>query len=111
MAVKIKREEAKKKVTTKASMLAEERILDVLIPPARISGSNVGFANEPTEETSSKKERESRTREIFRNKIRNGELDNKEIEIEVSIAPRSIGVMGPPGMEDMTNQIQDLFSN
>lgn len=59
----------------------------------------------------SKKEKENKTREIFRKKIQNGELNDKEIEIEVSVAPKSIGVMGPPGMEDMTNQLQDLFSS
>ncbi|AIT08531.1 ATP-dependent protease ATP-binding subunit HslU [Candidatus Francisella endociliophora] len=111
MAVKMKREEAKKQVTEKASRLAEERILDVLIPPARAAESKVGFANEPAEESTSKKEKENKTREIFREKIRKGELDDKEIEIEVAAAPKSIGVMGPPGMEDMTNQIQDLFSS
>ena len=111
MAVKMKREEAKKQVTEKAAKLAEDRILDVLIPPARAAESKVGFANEPAEETTSKKEKENKTREIFRNKIQNGELDDKEIEIEVAAAPKSIGVMGPPGMEDVTNQLQDLFSS
>lgn len=111
MAVKMKREEAKKQVTEKAKKLAEDRILDVLIPTARASESKVGFANEPTEETNSKKEKENKTRETFRNKIQKGELNDKEIEIEVAAAPKNIGVMGPPGMEDMTNQIQDLFSS
>ncbi|MCL4141816.1 UNVERIFIED_CONTAM: hypothetical protein GTU68_009312 [Idotea baltica] len=83
MAVKMKREDAKKMYQDKAEVQAEERILDVLLPPAR----------------------------PVRKKIRNGELDDKEIEIEVSAAPKQIGVMGPPGMEDMTSQIQDLFSN
>ncbi|QWV00043.1 ATP-dependent protease ATPase subunit HslU [Francisella salimarina] len=110
-AVKMKREEAKQQVTEKAAVLAEERILDVLIPPARASESKVGFANEPVEDAHSKKEKENKTREIFRKKIQNGELNDKEIEIEVSVAPKSIGVMGPPGMEDMTNQLQDLFSS
>ncbi|AJC48917.1 ATP-dependent protease ATPase subunit HslU [Allofrancisella guangzhouensis] len=111
MAVKMKREEAKKKVFEKASKLAEDRILDVLIPPARIIESKIGFANEPAEDPTSKKEKENKTREIFRKKIQNGELDDKEIEIEVAAAPKAIGVMGPPGMEDMTSQIQDLFTS
>lgn len=110
-AVKMKREEAKEKVTEKAARLAEDRILDVLIPPARTSESKVGFANEPAEDAASKKEKENKTREIFRKKIQNGELDDKEIEIEVAVAPKTIGVMGPPGMEDMTSQLQDLFSS
>ncbi len=111
LAVKMKREEAKKQVTEKAEKAAEDRILDVLIPPARSAESKVGFANEPAQEKVQHKETENKTREIFRKKIQNGELDDKEIEIEVSAAPKSVGVMGPPGMEDMTNQIQDLFSS
>lgn len=110
MAEKMKREEAKKMYQDKAEVQAEERILDVLLPPARPTESKVGFGNEPAEETA-KKDKDNSTREIFRKKIRNSELDDKEIEIEVSAAPKSIGVMGPPGMEDMTSQIQDLFSN
>ncbi|QIV94328.1 ATP-dependent protease ATPase subunit HslU [Allofrancisella frigidaquae] len=111
MAVKMKREEAKNKIIEKASKLAEDRILDVLIPPARPTESKIGFANEPAEDSASKKEKENKTREIFRKKIQNGELDDKEIEIEIAAAPKAIGVMGPPGMEDMTSQIQDLFSS
>jgi len=111
MAVKMKREDAKTLYADKAATQAEERVLDVLLPPARAAESKVGFANEPTEESTSKKEKENKTREVFRKKIQDGELDDKEIEIEVSAAPKQVGVMGPPGMEDMTNQIQDLFSN
>ena len=111
MAVKMKRENAKTLYADKAATQAEERVLDVLLPPARATESKVGFANEPTEESANKKEKENKTREIFRKKIQTGELDDKEIEIEVSAAPKQVGVMGPPGMEDMTNQIQDLFSN
>jgi ATP-dependent HslUV protease ATP-binding subunit HslU len=111
MAVKMKREDAKTLYADKAATQAEERVLDVLLPPARAAESKIGFANEPTEESANKKEKENKTREIFRKKIQTGELDDKEIEIEVSAAPKQVGVMGPPGMEDMTNQIQDLFSN
>ena len=111
MAVKMKREDAKTLYADKAATQAEERVLDVLLPPARAAESKVGFANEPTEESANKKEKENKTREIFRKKIQDGELDDKEIEIEVSATPKQVGVMGPPGMEDMTNQIQDLFSN
>ena len=111
-AFKMKREEAKEKVTEKAKKLAEDRILDELLPPARVAESKIGFANEPVGDTTATKEsKENKTREIFRKKIQNGELDDKEIEIKISVMPKSIGVMGPPGMEDMTNQIQDLFSN
>ncbi|MDE4942682.1 HslU--HslV peptidase ATPase subunit, partial [Francisella tularensis subsp. holarctica] len=80
-AVKMQRDEANEKVTEKSARLAEYRILDVLIPPARTSESKVGFAKEPAEDAASKKEKENKTREIFRKKIKNGELDYKEIEI------------------------------
>ncbi|MDE4959594.1 HslU--HslV peptidase ATPase subunit, partial [Francisella tularensis subsp. holarctica] len=78
--VNMKRVEAKVKVTEKAARLAEERSLDVLLPPARTSESKVGFANDPAEDAGSKKEIENKTREIFRQTIQNGELDDKEIE-------------------------------
>ena len=109
-AIKMKRETEKSKVTEKAIKLAEDRILDVLLPPARTTESKIGFANEPVtvEENSSK---DNKTREIFRKKIQNGDLDDKEVEIEVSASPKSIGIMGPPGMEDMTSQLQDMFSS
>ncbi|MDE5030118.1 HslU--HslV peptidase ATPase subunit, partial [Francisella tularensis subsp. holarctica] len=77
----------------------------------RTSESKVGFANEPAEDAASKKENENKTREIFRKKIQNGELDDNEIEIEVAVAPKTIGVRGPPGMEDMTSPLQDLFAS
>ena len=88
MAVKMKREDAKTLYADKAATQAEERVLDVLLPPARAAESKVGFANEPTEESANKKEKDNKTREIFRKKIQTGELDDKEIEIEVSVAPK-----------------------
>ncbi|MDE4940674.1 HslU--HslV peptidase ATPase subunit, partial [Francisella tularensis subsp. holarctica] len=76
---KMKRNETKEKVTEKASRLAEYRILDGLIPPARTSESKVGFANEHAEDAASQKEKENKTRDICRKKIQNGELDDNEI--------------------------------
>lgn len=103
--IKMHREQAKAKVSERAAMLAEERILDALLPPAR--DSKVGFANEPVEK---EQKNESSTRQLFRKKLHAGELDDKEIEVEVKMPPMSMEIMGPPGMEDMTSQLQNIFS-
>ena len=94
-AIKFYREQETKKVQVRAQDAAEERVLDALLPPAR----DVTTATE------------SSARQIFRKKLREGELDDKEIEIEVSAAPVGVEIMAPPGMEDMTNQLQSMFSN
>lgn len=96
-ALKMHRELEVKKVESKAMEKAEDRILDELLRPAR------GDA-EPTET-------ESSTRQIFRKKLREGELDDKEIDIEVSATSVGVEIMAPPGMEDMTNQLQNMFSS
>jgi len=105
IAIKMVREEEMKKVRHRAYEAAEERILDILLPPAR--SGNFGFANEPAEPS----ETESNTRQKFRKKLREGELDDKEIEIDVSASPMGVDIMAPPGMEEMTNQLQGLFKN
>ena len=87
----------------RAQDAAENRILDALLPPPR----SVGFAGEPQEP-----QPENNTRQKFRQMLRKGELDDKEIEIEVAAnSGPTMSVMGPPGMEDFTNQLQDMFSN
>ena len=96
-AIKMVRENHMIRVNEKAEDAAEDRILDALLPPAR------GGETEETEESS--------TRQIFRKKLREGELDEKEIEIEVSAVSVGVEIMAPPGMEDMTNQLQSMFSN
>lgn len=86
----------------RAQDAAENRILDVLLPPPR----SVGFAGEPQEP-----QPENHTRQKFRQMLRKGELDDKEVEIEVTASTSpSMSVMGPPGMEEFTNQLQDMFS-
>lgn len=95
-AIKLHREEELAKVEPRAQDAAEERILNALLPPAR--------GSEEQEQTSS-------TRQMFRKKLREGELDEKEIEIDVSAAKVGVEIMAPPGMEDMTNQLQSMFSN
>jgi len=95
VAIKMFREQAMDKVQFRAEEAAEERILDVLLPPAR--DSEVDTA--------------SNTRQLLRKKLREGELDDKEIELEVSAGSPGVEIMAPPGMEEMTNQLQSMFSN
>ncbi len=94
--VKQLREQEMQKVQHRAMDAAEGRILDVLLPPAR-----------DKEQT----ETDSGTRQVFRKKLRQGELDDREIEIEVNASPVGVEIMAPPGMEEMTNQLQSMFSN
>ena len=109
ISIKLNREVAKEKVQAKANEAAEERILDALLPQAR-TASKVGFANEPSVKQEDSKN-DNTTRQLFRNKLRSGELDDKEIEIEVSAQSINMEIMAPPGMEEMTNQLQGLFSS
>ena len=102
MSIKLHREQEMDKVRARALDAAEERILDALLPPAR---PPMGFSNEPAEKT------ESGTRQLFRKKLREGELDDKEIEIEVAAVPVGVEIMAPPGMEEMTSQLQSMFSS
>jgi ATP-dependent HslUV protease ATP-binding subunit HslU len=102
MAVKLMREKDIAKVRTAADEATEERILDALLPPARAS-----FAGEPHEPQAV----DSTTRQLFRKKLRENELDDKEIEIEVSASSIGVEIMAPPGMEEMTNQLQSMFQN
>lgn len=102
MAIKMMRSKEMAKVRTIAEEAAEERILNALLPPPR--GSFVGEPHEPMKE-------DTATRQLFRKKLREGELDDKEIEIEISLSPFGIEIMSPPGMEEMTNQLQSMFQN
>lgn len=98
-AVKMIRSQVMEKNRNRAEELAEERILDVLIPPAKDSWGN----NENTTD--------STARQAFRKKLREGSLDDKEIEIEVSSLNIGVEIMAPPGMEEMTSQLQSMFQN
>ena len=99
-AIKQAREEETRKVQSRAADLAEERVLDALLPPAR----STGFGT-PVEET------ESSTRQRFRKKLREGELNDKDIEVEVAAVQPQMEILAPPGMEDLTSQIQSMFQN
>ena len=94
IAIKQEREFAMKKVQRPAEDAAEERILDVLLPPVR------GIA--PSE-------KESSTRQVFRKQLREGTLNDNDIEIELLVPPVGVEIMAPPGMEEMTNQLQAMF--
>lgn len=99
-AVKMVRVQAIEKKRYRAEELAEERILDVLIPPAK---NNWGQAEQQQEP--------SAARQTFRKKLREGQLDDKEIEINLAAAPMGVEIMAPPGMEEMTSQLQSMFQN
>ncbi|HVV69901.1 MAG TPA: ATP-dependent protease ATPase subunit HslU [Gammaproteobacteria bacterium] len=98
VAVKLVRESEMEKVRSRAEEIAEERILDVLLTPPR---STIASKAAATEE-------DSATRQLFRKKLREGQLDETEVEIEVS-AQVGIEIMAPPGMEEMTSQLQGMF--
>src|SRR4029450_3444557 len=98
VAVKDTREAETRKVRPRAADNAEERLLDVLLPPAR----EVNFSDlRPTD---------SATRQKFRKMLREGALDDREVEIEVATLPAQMEIMAPPGMEELTSQIQGMFA-
>ena len=101
IAYKMERVSEMAKVQPQAELAAEERILNALLPPAR--GSFAGEPHEPVED--------NKTRELFRSKIRDHSIDDKEIDIEVSMGSIGVEIMAPPGMEEMTNQLQSMFQN
>ncbi|PKF51550.1 HslU--HslV peptidase ATPase subunit [Enterovibrio nigricans] len=100
VAIKMTHQQAMEKVKFRAEEMAEERILDVLLPPPRDAWGQ----NEESKTDSS-------TRQSFRKKIREGQLDDKDIEIDVAAPQMSMEIMAPPGMEEMTNQLQNMFQN
>lgn len=102
--IKQTRELETRKVRTRAEDAAEDRILDVLLPPAR----DFGFT--PEGGASGEKDDKNTTRQTFRKRLREGALDDREIELELSDAAPSMEIMAPPGMEEMTEQIKTMFS-
>ena len=102
VAIKMIREDAMSKVRHRAEDAAEERVLDVLLPS---SPQGVGFTSE------TKSNDDGDTRQKFRKMLREGKLDDREIEIDIQALPMGIEIMAPPGMEDMTSQLQGMFQN
>ncbi len=101
IAIKRQRETEMKKMQQRAEDAAEERVLDILLPPAR----DVGFAAESSEST------DGAARQRFRKKLREGDLDDKEIEVEVSAQNLGVEIFGPQGMEELTSQLQGMMKN
>jgi ATP-dependent HslUV protease ATP-binding subunit HslU len=101
ISIKLTRETAMEQVQSHAENAAEERILDILLPPARDINSDEAADNQS----------ENPTRQKFRKKLREGNLDDKEIEIELDAPQIGVEIMAPPGMEEMTNQLQGMFQN
>ncbi|EPE0992404.1 HslU--HslV peptidase ATPase subunit [Cronobacter sakazakii] len=99
-AIKMVRMQSIEKNRYRAEEMAEERILDVLIPPAKNNWGQPEQQQEP-----------SAARQAFRKKLREGELGDKEIEINLAAAPMGVEIMAPPGMEEMTSQLQSMFQN
>ena len=95
VAIKMYREQEMTRVRFRAEEAAEERILDILLPPAR----DAAFDSS------------SSTRQLLRKKLREGDLADKEVEVELSTSLPSMEIMAPPGMEEMTSQLQSMFSN
>ncbi len=102
MAVKMTRVEEMAKVRTRAEDAAEDRILDILVPPAREVGFAVGDTSRPSD---------GAARQMFRKKLREGSMDDQEIEVELSAPAMGVEIITPPGMEEMTSQLQGLFQN
>ena len=96
IAVKMQRENQIAKVRLRAEDAAEDRILDALLPEPRIAGRD---------------EPESNTRQLFRKRLREGQLDDREVELELAATSAHVEIMAPPGMEEMTNQLQSMFSS
>lgn len=99
VSIKMTREQQTKKFKHRAEEAAEERILDVLLPPAKDQYGEV------------QRDENSSTRQSFRKKLREGQLDDKEIDIDLAQAQPNVEIMAPPGMEEMTNQLQGMFQN
>ena len=99
-AMKLVRQQEIVKNRAKAEEAAEERILDALLPAAKNQWGEV-----------ENRDSQSNTRQIFRKKLREGQLDHKEVEIDVAGVPMGVEIMAPPGMEDMTSQLQSMFEN
>jgi ATP-dependent HslUV protease ATP-binding subunit HslU len=101
-AVKMAREEEKAKVRERAADAAEDRILDALLPAPKM----MGFSTDPEPSA-----RDSETRQKFRKMLREGQLNDREIEIDVRAVPPGVQIMAPPGMEEMQEQLQSMFAN
>jgi ATP-dependent HslUV protease ATP-binding subunit HslU len=102
VAVKMMREQEVEKVRVRAQDAAEERVLDSLLPKPRMMGFSTDEPSQP---------RDAETRQKFRKMLREGQLSDREIEIELRAMPMGVEIMAPPGMEEMQQQLQSMFQN
>ncbi|HTB66546.1 MAG TPA: ATP-dependent protease ATPase subunit HslU [Steroidobacteraceae bacterium] len=102
VAMKMAREQEVGKVRARAADAAEERVLDALLPKARVMGFSTDEPPQP---------RDAETRQKLRKRLREGDLDEREIEIELRALPAGVEIMAPPGMEEMQQQLQSMFAN
>src|ERR1700733_14007228 len=102
VAVKMTREQEVAKVRERAAQGAEERVLDALLPKARVMGFSTDEPPQP---------RDADTRQKLRKRLREGDLDEREVEIELRALPAGVEIMAPPGMEEMQQQLQSMFAN
>jgi ATP-dependent HslUV protease ATP-binding subunit HslU len=105
-AVKQEREGAMRRQRSRAEDAAEDRVLDILVPPARTSSSDFGLS--PSTPAAIP---DNTARQVMRKRLREGALDDKEVELEIAEPKPSLEIMGPPGMEDMTEQLKGMFAN
>ena len=105
MAVKQERESAMRRHRARAEDAAEDRVLDILVPSARTSGSEFGLTPPPTPQP------DNTARQVMRKRLREGLLNDKEIELEVAESKAALEVMSPPGMEEMAEQLKGMFAN
>lgn len=103
MAVKQEREHAMRRQRTRAEDAAEDRVLDILVPPPRHGGSDFGLSAAPAADNTA--------RQVMRKRLREGTLADKEIEIEVADLKPTLEIMGPPGMDEMAEQLKGMFAN
>ena len=105
IAVKKTREVEMKKVHDKAVKIAEEKVLDILLPESHSKTDNISELEDTSQQSDSK------IRQAFRKKLKEGLLDDREIEIDLAVSSIGIEIMGPPGMEEMTSQLQNMLSD
>jgi len=111
VAIKMMREQEVERVRYRAEEAAEERVLDILLPGPKQETNVNDWLGGGDEQSSKGSDTESVARQKFRKKLREGDLDDKEIEIEVSAANAGVEIMTPPGMEEMASQLQNMFQN
>src|ERR1035437_3070770 len=104
--IKQTRELEMRKVRAHAEDAAEDRVIDILVPPSR----DFGFNSDAGKQTASETDNGNTTRQTFRKRLREGALDDREIEIELADVGPHMEIMAPPGMEEMTEQIKSMFS-